>query len=167
VAERVKEQEFEEGFLHGWDGSECIYYTDEKCLYYNDAEAPCHHCHHYTRKTQQKGERIAENYLETRNKVIENCWCMIVGNDTPKQEDGWLEVMNDRQTENGIANIYNFMYKGEKALTLEEVQGYGANRYFISSGEYTLADYMRTVQNNSENKRRGAINGKRKRVDGR
>lgn len=40
MAERVKEQEFEEGFLHGWDGSECIYYTDEKCLYYNDAEAP-------------------------------------------------------------------------------------------------------------------------------
>lgn len=91
-------------------------------------------------------ERIEENYLETRNKVIENCWHMIVGNDTPKQEDGWLEVMNDRQTENGIANIYNFMYKGEKALTLEEVQGYGANRYFISSEEYTLADYMRTVQ---------------------
>lgn len=29
MAERVKEQEFEEGFLHGWDGSECIYYTDE------------------------------------------------------------------------------------------------------------------------------------------
>lgn len=56
VAERVKEQEFEAGFLHGWDGSECIYYTDEKCLYYNDAEAPCHHCHHYTRKTQRKGE---------------------------------------------------------------------------------------------------------------
>jgi hypothetical protein len=46
VAERVKEQEFETGFLHGWDGSDCIYYTDEKCLYYNDAEAPCHHCHH-------------------------------------------------------------------------------------------------------------------------
>lgn len=105
MAERVKEQEFEEGFLHGWDGSECIYYTDEKCLYYNDAEAPCHHCHHYTRKTQQKRERIAENYLETRNKVIENCWRMIVGNDTPKQEDGWLEVMNDRQTENGIAKV--------------------------------------------------------------
>ena len=126
MEERVKEQEFEEGFLHGWDGSECIYYTDEKCLYYNDAEAPCHHCHHYTRKTQQKRERIAENYLETRNKVIENCWRMIVGNDTPKQEDGWLEVMNDRKTENGIANIYNFMYKGRKALTLEEVQGYGA-----------------------------------------
>lgn len=147
MAERVKEQEFEEGFLHGWDGSECIYYTDEKCLYYNDAEAPCHHCHHYTRKTQQKRERIAENYLETRNKVIENCWRMIVGNDTPKQEDGWLEVMNDRQTENGIANIYNFMYKGERVMTLEEVQGYGANRYFISSGEYTLADYMRAVQN--------------------
>lgn len=112
-------------------------------------------------------ERIEENYLETRNKVIENCWRMIVGNDTPKQEDGWLEVMNDRKTENGIANIYNFMYKGGKALTLEEVQGYGANRYFISSGEYTLADYMRAVQNNSENKRRGAINGKRKRADGR
>lgn len=55
MAERVKEQEFETGFLHGWDGSDCIYYTDEKCLYYNDAEAPCHHCHHYTRKTQQKG----------------------------------------------------------------------------------------------------------------
>lgn len=35
-------------------------------------------------------KRIAENYLETRNKVIENCWRMIVGNDTPKQEDGWL-----------------------------------------------------------------------------
>lgn len=33
-------------------------------------------------------KRIAENYLETRNKVIENCWRMIVGNDTPKQEDG-------------------------------------------------------------------------------
>ena len=66
-------------------------------------------------------KRIAENYLETRNKVIENCWCMIVGNDTPKQEDGWLEVMNGRQTENGIANIYNFMYKGKRALTLEEV----------------------------------------------
>lgn len=112
-------------------------------------------------------KRMAENYLETRNKVIENCWRMIVGSDTPKQEDGWLEVMNDRQTENGIANIYNFMYKGERALTLEEVQGYGANRYFISSGEYTLEDYMRAVQNNSENKRRGAINGKRKRVDGR
>ena len=62
-------------------------------------------------------ERIEENYLETRNKVIENCWHMIVGNDTPKQEDGWLEVMNDRQTKNGIANIYNFIYKGEKALT--------------------------------------------------
>lgn len=60
----------------------------------------------------RKGERIAENYLETRNKVIENCWRMIVGNNTPKQEDGWLEVMNDRKTENGIANIYNFMYKG-------------------------------------------------------
>ena len=150
MAKRVKEQEFEEGFLHGWDGSECIYYTDEKCLYYNDAEAPCHHCHHYTRKTQQKRERIAENYLETRNKVIENCWRMIVGNDMPKQEDGWLEVMNNRQTENGIANIYNFMYKGERVLTLEEVQGYGANRYFISSKEYTLADYMRAVQNNSE-----------------
>lgn len=57
-------------------------------------------------------KRIAENYLETRNKVIENCWHMIVGNDTPKQEDGWLEVMNDRQTKNGIANIYNFIYKG-------------------------------------------------------
>lgn len=27
----------------------------------------------------RKGERIAENYLETRNKVIENCWRMIVG----------------------------------------------------------------------------------------
>ena len=40
-------------------------------------------------------ERIEENYLETRNKVIENCWHMIVGNDTPKQEDGWLEVMNE------------------------------------------------------------------------
>ena len=60
VAERVKEQEFEAGFLHGWDGSECIYYTDEKCLYYNDAEAPCHHCHHYARKTQQKREQSME-----------------------------------------------------------------------------------------------------------
>ena len=39
-------------------------------------------------------KRIAENYLETRNKVIENCWCMIVGNDTPKQEDGWLEAVD-------------------------------------------------------------------------
>lgn len=95
-------------------------------------------------------KRIAENYLETRNKVIENCWRMIVGNDTPKQEDGWLEVMNGRQTENGIANIYNLMYKGKRALTLEEVQGCGASRYFISSGEYTLEDYMRAVQNNSE-----------------
>lgn len=46
-------------------------------------------------------KRIAENYLETRNKVIENCWRMIVGNDTPKQEDGWLEVMNGRQTDKG------------------------------------------------------------------
>ena len=99
-------------------------------------------------------ERIEENYLETRNKVIENCWRMIVGNDTPKQEDGWLEVMNDRKTKNGIANIYNFMYKGERALTLEEIQGYGTNRYFISSGEYTLADYMRAVQKvqNTEDK---------------
>jgi len=43
-------------------------------------------------------KRIAENYLETRNKVIENCWRMIVGNDTPKQEDGWLEVMNGRRS---------------------------------------------------------------------
>lgn len=62
-------------------------------------------------------KRIAENYLETRNKVIENCWYMIVGNDTPKQEDGWLEVMNDRQTKNGIANIliYTTLYiKGKK-----------------------------------------------------
>ena len=95
-------------------------------------------------------KRIAENYLETRNKVIENCWRMIVGNDTPRQEDGWLEVMNGRQTENRIANIYNFMYKGKRVLTLEEVQGCGASRYFISSGEHTLEDYMRAVQNNSE-----------------
>ena len=51
---------------------------------------------------------------------------------------------------NGIANKYNFMYKGKRALTLEEVQGCGASRYFISSGEYTLEDYMRAVQNNSE-----------------
>lgn len=98
----------------------------------------------------EPAERITENYLETRNKVIENCWCMIVGNDTPKREDGLLEVMNDRQTENGIANIYNFIYKGKGVLTLEEVQGYGTNRYFISSGEYTLADYMRAAQNNFE-----------------
>lgn len=75
-------------------------------------------------------KRIAENYLETRNKVIENCWRMIVGNDTPKQEDGWLEVMNGRQTENGIANIYNFMYKGKRALTLEEVQGVRGKQVF-------------------------------------
>lgn len=95
-------------------------------------------------------ERITENYLETRNKVIENCWHMIVGNDTPKREDGLLEVMNDRRTENGIANIYNFIYKGKGVLTLEEVQGHGTNRYFISSKEYTLADYMRVAQNNSE-----------------
>lgn len=95
-------------------------------------------------------ERITENYLETRNKVIENCWRMIVGNDTPKREDGWLEVMNDRQTENGIANIYNFIYKGKRTLTLEEAQGCRENRYFISNGEYTLADYMRAAQNNFE-----------------
>lgn len=79
-------------------------------------------------------KRIAENYLETRNKVIENCWRMIVGNDTPKQEDGWLEVMNGRQTENGIANIYNFMYKGKRALTLEEVQGYGQAGILSAAG---------------------------------
>ena len=40
----------------------------------------------------EPAERITENYLETRNKVIENCWRMIVGNDTPKREDGWLEI---------------------------------------------------------------------------
>ncbi len=44
-----------EGFLHGWDGSGCVYYTDEKCLYYNDAEGTCHHCHHYT--TKNDGEK--------------------------------------------------------------------------------------------------------------
>lgn len=95
-------------------------------------------------------QRIAENQIETRNRIIENCWSMIVGNDTPKQEDGWLEVMNNRQTENGIANIYNFIYKGEATLTLEEVKGFGSNRYFMSSRKYTLGDYMRTVKNNFE-----------------
>lgn len=45
-----KEQDFETTFLHGHDGSQCIYYTNEKCLYYNDCESPCHHCHHYTTK---------------------------------------------------------------------------------------------------------------------
>lgn len=38
----------EESFLNGRNGSKCIYYTDEKCLYFNDSEAPCHHCAHYT-----------------------------------------------------------------------------------------------------------------------
>lgn len=50
-------------------------------------------------------QRIAENQIEARNRIIENCWRMIVGNDTPKQEDGLLEIMEDRKTENGIANI--------------------------------------------------------------
>lgn len=132
MAERVKEQEFEEGFLHGWDGSECIYYTDEKCLYYNDAEAPCHHCHHYTRKTQQKGERIAENYLETRNKVIENCWRMIVGNDTPKQEDGWPEDLNicTTQYETGHNRI---KYKGGGAI-IEKRRIYGNRGKVLENG---------------------------------
>lgn len=48
-------------------------------------------------------ERIEENYLETRNKVIENCWHMIVGNDTPKQEKG--ENMADNMTDKQFEKI--------------------------------------------------------------
>lgn len=96
-------------------------------------------------------QRIAENKIKARNRIIENCWRMIVGNDTPKREDGLLEIMEDRKTENGIANIYNFIYKGEATLTLEEVKGYGSNRYFMSSGKYTLEDYMRIAENNFQN----------------
>ncbi len=83
-------------------------------------------------------KRIAENYLETRNKVIENCWCMIVGNDTPKQEDGWLEIMNGRQTENGIANIYNFMYKREKSADAgRSTRVRGKQVFYQQRGIYT------------------------------
>lgn len=48
AAEALVTEQEEEKFLNGWDGSKCIYYTDEKCLYFNDSEAPCHHCAHYT-----------------------------------------------------------------------------------------------------------------------
>lgn len=48
AAEALVTEQEEEKFLNGWDGSKCIYYTDEKCLYFNDSEAPCHHCTHYT-----------------------------------------------------------------------------------------------------------------------
>ena len=93
MAERVKEQEFEEGFLHGWDGSECIYYTDEKCLYYNDAEAPCHHCHHYTRKTQWK-----PGTLENVKRQVENAYTDLKGCGLYKEE---------KYFRNGMDLMYN------------------------------------------------------------
>lgn len=46
----IKIADTKEKFLSGHNGTKCIYYTEEKCKYYNDCEAPCHHCNHYTEK---------------------------------------------------------------------------------------------------------------------
>lgn len=112
MAERVKEQEFETGFLHGWDGSDCIYYTDEKCLYCNDAEAPCHHCHHYTLEEQKKeareaamaagaevlGEEWKPGTLENVKRQVENAYTDLKGCGLYKEE---------KHFRNGMDLMYN------------------------------------------------------------
>lgn len=82
--------------------------------------------------------------LGNRDRVIEAAWRMIIGIDKPKPEDGALKIMKDRQTNEGLADLYEFVYKGESVAVIEEVtDATGGTLYFLQSNRYTAADFMK------------------------
>lgn len=78
--------------------------------------------------------RIAEDVQQQKNRVVEAVWRAIVGNDTPKKEDGELTIQGPYGPETG----YYFRYKGQDvaALTIKEIE-LGRFSYFIQSESIT------------------------------
>ncbi len=91
-------------------------------------------------------KQAEERKLKARLDLIENCWRMIVGDETPNSKDGFLDIQNNQQTPEGLSNIYTFWYKCKAVLSIQEVISYGVPRYFMHSDTYTLDDYMRTAK---------------------
>lgn len=78
--------------------------------------------------------RLAVDVQQQKNRVIEAVWRAIVGNDTPKKEDGELTI----QGPYGPETRYYFRYKGQDvaALTIKEIE-LGRFSYFIQSESIT------------------------------
>lgn len=63
--------------------------------------------------------RLAQNVKQQQDRLVEAVWRAIVGNDTPKKEDGELTI----QGPGGPETRYYFKYKGEDVavLTIKEI----------------------------------------------
>lgn len=63
--------------------------------------------------------RLAVDVQRQKDRIVEAVWRAIVGNDTPKKEDGELTI----QGPGGPETRYYFRYKGQDvaALTIKEI----------------------------------------------
>lgn len=87
--------------------------------------------------------RYEESILQTRNRLIEAVWQVIVGEDTPEQEDGQMIKQPYVQTKYGPGSIYNFIYKGKQEAALTEVQRVpGEFSYFLDSDREMIGEVM-------------------------
>lgn len=90
--------------------------------------------------------RFESDTLKARNRLIEAIWVVIVGNDTPKSEDGKLIIQNYTQTEDGPGSRYSFIYKGQQEAVLTETQSIpGQYSYFLHSDREMIGEVMENV----------------------
>lgn len=87
--------------------------------------------------------RLAVDVQRQKDRVVEAVWRAIVGNDTPKKEDGELTI----QGQGGPETRYYFSYKGKDAatLTIKEIMP-GNFSYFIQSESITPWDVMEKLK---------------------
>lgn len=87
--------------------------------------------------------RLAVDVQRQKDRVVEAVWRAIVGNDTPKKEDGELTI----QGTGGPETRYYFRYKGQDAATLiiKEIMP-GNFSYSIQSENIEPWDVMKKLE---------------------
>ena len=80
---------------------------------------------------------------QQQDRIVEAVWRVIVGNDTPKKEDGELTI----QGPGGQETRYYFKYKGEDVavLTIREITTANFS-YFIQSESVNPWDVMEKLK---------------------
>lgn len=87
--------------------------------------------------------RLAQDVKQQQDRIVEAVWRVIVGNDTPKKEDGELTI----QGPGGQETRYYFKYKGEDVavLTIREITTANFS-YFIQSESVNPWDVMEKLK---------------------
>ncbi len=89
---------------------------------------------------------MEDRTLETRNRIIEATWRVIVKDDKPQPEDGELIIQKNIRTEEGQEETrYSFIYKGEFVAGIIERQNYCDYSYFLTSDKISVSELMQEV----------------------